>query len=460
MESEDRIRTGLGAAAGISFDEGTVLQLGPDASFVVEEASEKAMRTRLDLGLLRANVQPQAAGKFELRTPTALLRVRGTDFEVRVLAGGRTLVELYQGALAVEDNLGNQTLLKPNERLQIDVRGLQAPELRPSRQQTASAGVRALARGEAALDASQERERAATDRELKLAEFQQGRALVDVTGSRVRVEEYILRPSADSFRLVVLNERGRSMNWFFYQGTFNRSLPGDLTAPLSQLSGCADRQCDWFLTEYTTGRSNLVDNVLERGVNTLGGQIDVNSNGSVNDDVSTVFDGASDRFINVAGRPVFQTIFNKFGLYVNGKLLIGKSGGNNITSDQDRLPSSVTDPITGAALTDANAWLDSTNGQLVTLAADVKTSSAEKGHQQVYNSFSDGSHIQWDNYSLNLDGKVVPRGELGGVAGDPFRRGVLNFGYEQVITSSHFQGRRIDLLVQPRILVQAGILQQ
>lgn len=459
LDAGDRLRTGLGAGAGVVVEAQTTLQLGPDASFVVEELGEKALRVRLDLGLLRAAVAPQAAGRFELRTPTALLRVRGTDFEVRVLAGGRTLVDLHAGALAVEDNLGNQTLLKPNERLQIDVRGLQAPERRPSRVDSAAAGLRALALEMAAQDAVLERERSGIDRELKLAELQQGRVLVDVNGSRVRVEEYILRPAADRFRLVVLNERGRRMDWFFYQGTFNRALPGDLAAALGQLPGCVGGPCDWFLTEFATGRSNLVDTISERGVSTLGGQIDVNANGDLGDDVAVLFDSAQDRFVDVAGRPVFRTIFNQYGFYVNGRLKVGWTGGNNITSNADRTPASVADPFTGAALNGATAWLDPNTGQLAFLTAPV-TNSSSLGHQQVYESYSDGSFIQWDNYAIDVDGKVVSRSALGdATSGAGYQRGVLDFGYEQVVTSSHFGGRRIDLVVQPRILVQAGLLQ-
>ncbi|MBI4347668.1 MAG: FecR domain-containing protein [Elusimicrobia bacterium] len=462
LEAGDRLRTGLGAAAAVAFDDGTELQLGPDASFVLDEDSAQALRATLDLGLLRARVTPQAAGRFRLRTPTCTLFVRGTDFEVRVLAGGRTLVELYQGALAVEDLLGNQTQLLPNERLQIDVRGLQAPERRLSRRETAVSEFRALVRAEAALDASHERERDAVGRELRLAELQQGRALVDVAGLRVRVEEYLTRPRSDQFKLVVLNERRRELGWFFYQGTFNRSLPGDLSVPLSQLPGCADAACDWFLTGYTTGRSNGVDSIVERAVSTLPGPVDVNSNGDAGDNVARLFDPATDAFLDVTGRSVFRTVFNQYGFYVNGRLKAGESAGNNITSESQRVDSVNTDPFTGAALTDATAWLDPAfPGQLATLGGHAETYPApDRAHKQIYDSYSDGSFIQYDDYALDPDGGSASRTEFGAArTGTAYHSRILSFPYQQVVTSSHFAGRRIDLIVEPKILVQAGLLQ-
>ena len=78
--------------------------------------------------------------------------------------------------------------------------------------------------------------------------------------------------------------------------------------------------------------------------------------------------------------------------------------------------------------------------------------SSGKAHQQVYESFSDGSWLQWDNYSFDPRGNVAGAGAAGGT-------GLLSLGYQQVVTSSHFGGRRIDLIVQPRLLVQAGLLQ-
>jgi len=37
-------------------------------------------------------------------------------------------------------------------------------------------------------------------------------------------------------------------------------------------------------------------------------------------------------------------------------------------------------------------------------------------------------------------------------------RRLLDFNFEQVITASEFGGRKIDLVVEPRILIQSGLM--
>lgn len=455
----DRLHTGFGAAARLTLDDGSLLELGPDALLSFSEEPGGNVILGLELGGLKARVARRSVGRFELRTPAAKCRVRGTEFEVRVVPGGRTWIELHEGLLAVEDNLGNQTLLKPNERVQVDIRGIEAPERRPSPAQAASASLKSAAFAELSAEVAQDQARGAVAREARLAELQSGRAMMDVSGSRVRVEEYVLRPRADQFKLVVLNSRDRRLDYLYYQGSFNRALPTELSTVLAQLPGCVGRACDWYLTEFTAARSNGADLVLERGVNSLGGQIDVNGNGESGDNVTALFDSSRNAFADVSGRSVFRTLFNRYGLYVNGRLKYGWSG-DNITSYTEKTPASAADPFTGAGLTNATAWLDPLSGTLATRTVNVTYPSADRTHQRVYESYSDGTSLQWDNYAVGEQGGAVSRAEFG----DPtrttsFQRGVLDYHYEQVVTSSHFGGRKIDLVVEPKFLVQAGLLE-
>ena len=41
----------------------------------------------------------------------------------------------------------------------------------------------------------------------------------------MRLEEYIVRPTANQFKLVALNERDSRFDYFYYQGTFNQNCP-------------------------------------------------------------------------------------------------------------------------------------------------------------------------------------------------------------------------------------------
>ncbi|MBI5883855.1 MAG: hypothetical protein HZB91_12220 [Elusimicrobia bacterium] len=43
--------------------------------------------------------------------------------------------------------------------------------------------------------------------------------------------------------------------------------------------------------------------------------------------------------------------------------------------------------------------------------------------------------------------------------GTEYKDRLLKFNYEQVITSSEFEGRKIDIVVEPKILIQSGLIQ-
>ena len=64
----------------------------------------------------------------------------------------------------------------------------------------------------------------------------------------------------------------------------------------------------------------------------------------------------------------------EYGFYVNGKLKYGWSG-DGITSYSQVTEASSADPISGAPLTGANAWLDPGTGQLATRRAHVGVAS-------------------------------------------------------------------------------------
>ena len=381
---------------------------------------------------------------------------RGTEFLVSVAAGGRTTVDLFRGLLGVEDRRGHQLLLRPNERLRIDLRGMGVGERLPSRTQVERQDFRAQMNREVALDLRKEEVLAAAAREIKLAEYQQGKALIDVNGDRVRLEEYILRTRADQFKFVVLNERDSRLDYFYYLGTFNSTLPTDLSAALRQLSGQPDTAPEYFLTAFETGRSNTQDSLLESGQG--GHLVDVNNNADLNDNVSWWFDSAADRFVDVSGRPFFQSLFDRYGFYLNGKLKYGWRG-TNISSYQEKADSVNTDPLSGAALDAASAWLDPATGQLAVRTWNWTFPDASRVHQRFYESYSDGSYTSWDNYIIDDEGRTASVSDFSNLlSGTAFMRRLLDFNFEQVITASEFGGRKIDLVVEPRILIQSGLI--
>lgn len=448
MQVSDSVRTGARAQATLMFADGSRIELGPNASFMLEDANAGKSSVKLNFGWLKAFVQKLGTRRFQVRTPTAVCSVRGTEFRVEVENGGRTTVDLYKGLLGVEDRRGQQVLLHPNERLQVDLRGIsRSATTVPSHSQIEKSKFHAIMQREMTLDMSKAEVLASAAREIKLAEFQQGKALIDVFGNRVRLEEYVIRPQPNQFKLVVLNERKDSFNYFYYLGTFNTNLPADIRLALNQLGGTVGTAPTWWLTGFETGRSNTKDSIVElaRG----GHPVDVNHNADPADDVAFFFDATKNSFVNVAGQNVFLTLFDKYGFYINGGLKYGWTGSNIQSYNTDKTLASTNDPITGALLPVA-----------VPAVHTVSTTFPDPNqiHQVIYESYSDGTFTKWDNFIIDDNGQIASPGSFT-QSGATYQQRVLNFNYEQVITASEFQGRKIDLVVEPKILVQAGLLQ-
>ncbi|PIU20593.1 MAG: hypothetical protein COT18_01490, partial [Elusimicrobia bacterium CG08_land_8_20_14_0_20_59_10] len=57
--------------------------------------------------------------KFEVRTPSAVCAVRGTDFMVQADADGGTRVEVYEGSVLTGDAKGNTGLVRQGQFVEI-----------------------------------------------------------------------------------------------------------------------------------------------------------------------------------------------------------------------------------------------------------------------------------------------------------------------------------------------------
>lgn len=441
LQGGDVVSTAKGGRATLTFDDGTRVDLGPGSSMSVRETSAENSRLELTLGKLKAWVSKVKTRKFDVKTPTAVCSVRGTEFEIRVDNGGRTNVQMYEGLLAVSDGRGNETLLKDNQSIQVTERGL-GQVSGDSRQSEAGDRAREAARREVGLEMSKEQVQAAAAIEAKNAVYQEGKAIVDVNGRRVRIEEYIVRPSANQFKLVVLNERSDRFDYFYYKGTFNTTLPDDLSVALRQLGGCVGAPCDYFMTGYDTGRSNTIDNMLE--VTSGGHQVDVNNNASATDNVTAFYDPRSDTFQAIAaGTPYFRTLFDNYRLTFNG-VMHGQYNGANIQQISDAVDTSVT-------------TLQQAPG-----CAPPNCTYTEDGvlHQVVY--MADGTGTIWekyDSYIISDEGRIATTADFAGTTtGADYKQRLLGYNFQTIVTASEFQGRKIDLAVEPRIFIQSGLI--
>lgn len=464
LKSGDQIRTDPGARATISFDDQSRVELGPTSSFTVQEAKPETHTMQLSLGSLRAWVTKRMNRQFQVRTPTAVCSVRGTEFEVGVNPEGNTNVQMFEGLLGVADLAGNEILLKENQRVDVTGKGLGPVE--STGEQSGRDKAREAMKREVGLEMSKEEVQAAAAEEIKTAVYKEGKAIIDVTGNRVRIEEYIVRPQANQFKLVVLNDRVDRFDYFYYKGTFAQTLPDDLSTALRQLPGCIGAPCQFNLTDYETARSNTIDNMLE--IAGGGHQVDVNNNGTACnatfsncDAVFAAFDPATDKFVAIPvlapgtnnpalNTPFYQTLFNTDRLTFNGI-------EHSRWAPSGSAPGGVIRNTFGDV-----TYTFTTSVQNPPGCGPPDCTYTEDGllHQVVYASNATGTIWEkYDSYIISDEGKVAQTADfVGATSGTSYKSILLNWNFEMIVTASEFNGRKIDLAVEPKIFIQSGLI--
>lgn len=436
----DEVRTRSASTVEILMETGSRVRLAPDSSFKLSDENGEKTSMRLLFGKLRAWVK-KYTNKFEVRTPTAVCAVRGTEFSLEVdphTSG--TQVDLFRGTLAVQDNLGNELLLQEGRRLSVTAEGLGVPQQISKALESESAAGRETLNREVGLTMSKEAVLAAAAEEIKLAEYQQGKSLIDVFGNRVQLEEYVMRPAPDQFKLVVLNKRDSRLDYFFYKGTFNTALPADLNLALRQVGGTPQAPA-WYLTASQTGRSNTTDTVEE---NSWGGHpVDVNANADPDDNVASYFDSATDNYVPVTGT-FYKTLFDNYSIKYNGTETY--SWAPNSPNVQSYLSSAITTTIFGGS---ANYNIEPSFPDGTYL------------HNRIRETYGTGDDFtQYDNYIIDNEGNTAGIEDFAGVTSGPqYKEALLKWNFQQVITSSFFGDRKIDLVVEPKILIQSGLVQ-
>ncbi|MFA5140010.1 MAG: FecR family protein [Elusimicrobiota bacterium] len=508
------VKTGRGANVTIGFEDGSKVELGPKSSFVLEEASSGEAAMKLNLGKMKAWVTSKLSRRFRVRTPTAVCSVRGTEFGVSVAPSGATSVDLFRGTLGVADNRGNELMLQEGQRVDVSQQGVGKPISISEADAAADSRERADLKREVGLEMTKEQVQAAAALEMKSAIYQQGKAMIDVNGHRVRIEDYIMLPSPDTFKLVVLNERVDRFDYFYYKGTFNQTLPTDLTTAFKQVPGCVGSPCQYYITSYEVGRSNTQDNVLE---NASGGhQVDLNSNVAADDDVAFAFDPSQNEYVDVPnGTAFYGTLYDTYALKYNG---IAHTEWD-VAADPSGTPTGRKyDPTAAAAIaagcvngseagcgglrsygdTDADgdtfdhatnynahnmtviqpSTCDNLDGPCVipteiqnslNQSLDVRCTELDnctgyreenKFHHIVYRKSNTGLWDKWDSYIIDDEGQVASFGDFAGItSGADYRARMLKWNYQQIITASEFGGRKIDLVFEPKVLIESGLIQ-
>ncbi len=269
-----KLRTGKRSKATLIFQDGSRTELYPNT--IVDMLQLVSPISLKQLGGKTRNKVKKTGRGFSIKTPTAVCSVRGTEFDVGINKDGATKLDVLEGVVnGLKIATGESMDVKAGESLNFDKNNTALPAVVPS--ETKQSGgqdsiLKALAKREVGLDMTREQIQAAAAEEMKLAEFQEGKSLIDVNGNRVRIEEYILRRPRDvaevdrdkAFKFVVLNTREGRFDFFIYKGVFNKALPVDLSVALRNVSGRAlGTEPEYYLTAYEMTQSNLTDGLKD-----------------------------------------------------------------------------------------------------------------------------------------------------------------------------------------------------
>lgn len=480
----DQIRTGHQSVARLKLEDGTKVLLLQNSEAEMENLNSVQKTIKLLRGRVRAVVKKMQGGNnFKIKTPIGVASVRGTDFEVAMSeAGDQMTIDVHEGQVGVSrlGDLADEVVVNPGERLQFGMEG----ELGNPQQTGASPLNKAEIKAEVMNTEARDSILAMAAEETKNADYQVGKSLIDVTGRRVRTEEYITRPAANQYKLVVLNERATRFDYYTYLGTFNQTLPEDLSVALGQIGGKLGATApDYYLTAYETKMSNTIDYLAdsasgghlvqidfdgttytltdsEDGTNTR--QIDAvedlgngtykiynplrdsfsltsAANLSEAQKVAVVDEGKYREF--ASGDTYWKGRFNDYSLYANTTLKTAytKKGAVNNTLAIDFDADFANAPLTAIA--------ESPSG-----AANL--------HQRLSLYYSDGSKLVYDNYIIDDDGTIMTNADVtGGSSSSTYKDGLEKLNFEMRVSATEFGGRTIDLVIDPRIATQTGLFQ-
>ncbi len=131
---DDRVRTYPTGRVRISLDDGSILSLGSDSELriVKHEAATQSTALQLRYGKIRCRVArlTRAGAAFELRTPTAVAGVIGTDFGADSGERGLTRIICLEGTVRVRNadpHYPGEVLCQPGQIVLVRVDG--APQV-------------------------------------------------------------------------------------------------------------------------------------------------------------------------------------------------------------------------------------------------------------------------------------------------------------------------------------------
>lgn len=422
------VMTERASSVEIIFNDTSKIKLGPDSYYKLEKEDVSETSAMLFVGKVR-NWIKKYSKEYRIKTPHAVCGVRGTDFVVQV-DEKKSRVEVYDGSVLVGDIKQRTRQFLVNRGNMIEIRadgtGYPLPLKDPPPNLDSSYSDRKLmAQKEIYSEISKDEVLKRAQAEIQSAEYQSRKTAIDAYGYRVRMEEYITRPSPNQFKYVVLNTREKRFDFGKILFTFNTVLPKDLTSVTSNMIEYYGSSApSIYLTEINSVLSNTVDKVTEEG---SGGKM-------IADDPNNP--------------TKWRHFFSNYSFYAAGKNEGNENGGRG------RMLWSVSDA-------NNNGKYDSNEFSYLGGQKPSSSLSYPMGenvfHSVMRNDYVDGTWISASDFVLFDNGKIVSSSDLKLKVGEEKNSIIDKLNFERVYTSSLFSDK-IDIVFSGKLLKDAGIL--
>lgn len=328
LKTGDKIKTGRKSQATTVSKEGHRILIKQKTIFEISQLGPLEWEFKEELGKVRLKIAKLSSGQgLKVRTPTAVCAVRGTEFEVTVLEDRSTTLDVFQGVVNFTDAEGavpeipvleNQRITredgaapKPVETIPEGERQKgegpegKLPERAPNEEKEE---LRNEIAKEVGFDLDRETIESGAAFELQSAQYQEAKTLIDAFGQRVRLEEYITRPSPESFKLVSLNTRADRFDSGFFEVVANKALPENLADAGNLWFSASATKPEFYAVKQRWFVTNTVDSVNQMALD--GDSKEVTFQQPEFSDTGA--------FVSLTGQKGFQTVFDHRYEFING----------------------------------------------------------------------------------------------------------------------------------------------
>ncbi len=345
LTAGDKIRTGRRSTANTISKEGHKITIKEKTVLEITKLGPVEWEFNEERGRVKLRVAKLGGGQsLRVRTPTAVCAVRGTEFEVTVLDDLSTVLDVFEGVVGFSEPgaIAPEFPVLENQRSQLQ-QGAEQPKpveaipddkmkehqqenIEEQKQAQLPPGVdpsKMLAGDK--LNAPREAFRTEINREVNFDlardgvesaaafehqsnQYEEGKTLIDAFGKRVRQEEYLTRPSPESFKIISLSKRDNRTDSATFEVVANRPLPDNLDLTGSLWSSFGNVKPNFYAVKQRWHVTNGTDFITEISLD--GDSMPVNFQKPQFTDTG--------QFLGVNNQAGFQTVFDHHYQFING----------------------------------------------------------------------------------------------------------------------------------------------